>query len=396
MTDATLSVTQSRLTVFAREYLNTLGASIQEKGSRWQVRLPSHVNVEFGDGRDFDVIIGDDQVENGDDGGLVLSPGSEFTQRMLDKAVSMSSTGHVSVTESLTGDKYQYPEWITESDLQVSDASFSPYYDRDAVFILVKISVETVSEYETQHLEAVAMDVTSEEELSGLPEVLLQTFFDPKTQPETGQTNDFEATNELDTGSLASVISTGQRVALDKIRKDIEQLRETASRAAESEFEEYRQLQDQRLRDLREELGTVTDRLQRVSRNVDSADTQEERMSALQKRKELQAEKDKLEEERADLLQKKQCGFEKKREEIFDRHSLEISTKPVSATVVSYERGEIELQLTDSRRTETIRTPYAAGVGCPDSVQCDQCQTVLSADNPIKMGSTGLQCRSCR
>ena len=392
MTDATLSVTQSRLTVFAREYLNTLGASIQEKGSRWQVRLPSHVNVEFGDGRDFDVIIGDDQVENGDDGGLVLSPGSEFTQRMLDEAVSMSSTGHVSVTESLTGDEYQYPEWITESDLQVSDASFSPYYDRDAVFVLVKISVETVSEYETQHLEAVAIDVTSKEELSGLPEILLRTFFDPKTQPEPEQTNDFETASELDTDRFASIISTGQQVAFDKIRED----RETASRAAESEFKEYRQLQDQRLSDLREELESVTDRLQRVSSEVDSADTQEERMSALQKRKELQEEKDELEEERAELLQKKQRGFEKKREEIFDRHSLEISTKPVAATVVSYERGEIELQLTDGHRTETMRTPYAAGVGCPDSVRCDQCQTELSADNPVQMGSTGLQCRSCK
>lgn len=396
MTDATLSVTQSRLNAFARKYLNTLGASIREEDSRWHVRLPSHVDVELGDGLKFDVILGDDRVENNGDEELVLSPGSEFAQRMLDEAVSMSSLSQVSVTESLTEDDYQYPDWITESNLHVSGVSFNPYYDRTAVFLLVKTSVETVSEYETQYLEAVTVDVTSEEELSGLPEVLLRSFYDPKTQPETEEANDFEATSELDADTFASVISMEQRVALDNIRDEIEEVRETASRAAGSEFEEYRQLQNQRLSDLRDELESVTDRLQSISREVDGADTHEKRMSALQKRKDLQTEKDELEEERADLLRKKQRGFEEKREEIFARHMLEISTKPVASTVVSYERGELELRLSDSHRTETMRAPYAAGVGCTDSVRCDQCQTELSADNPIQMGSTGLRCRSCR
>ncbi|EMA23822.1 hypothetical protein [Haloarcula marismortui] len=395
MTDATLSVTQSRLNAFAREYLNTLGASIREQGSRWHVRLPSHVDVEFSDGLEFEVILGDDRVENNGDEEVVLSPGSEFAQQILDEAVSMSSLSQVSVTESLTGNDYQYPDWVNESDLHVSDASFNPYYDRTAVFLLVKISVETVSEYETQYLEAVTVDVTSEEELSGLPEVLLRSFYDPKTQPETEEANDFEATNEPDSDTLTSVIPIGQRVALDNIRDEIEEVRETASRAADSEFEEYRQLQNQRLRDLRDELESVTDRLQRVSGDVDDADTQEERMSALQERKELQTEKDGLEEKRAELLQKKQREFEEKREEIFVRHALDISTKPVASTLVSYERGELEIRLSDSHRTETIRAPYAAGVGCTDSVRCDQCQTELSADNPIQLGPTVLRCQSC-
>lgn len=396
MTDATLSVTQSRLNAFAREYLHTLGASIREQDLRWHVRLPSHVDVEFGDGPEFDIILGEDVAEDDDDEGVVLSPGSEFTQRMLDEAVSMSSISQVSVTEALTGDDYQYPDWITESDLHVSDASFNPYYDRAAIFLLARISVETVSEYETQYLEAVAIDVTSEEELSGLPEVLLRSFYDPKTQPETEGTDDFEATSELDADTFASVISTGQRAALDNIREELEKVRETASRAADSEFKEYRQLQNQRLGDLRDELESVTDRLQRVSSDVDSADSHEERMSALQERKDLQTEKDELEEKRAELLQKKQREFEEKRDEIFVRHALDINTKPVASTVVSYERGEIELRLSDSHRTETMRAPYAAGVGCTDSIRCDQCQAELSGDNPLQMGATGLGCRSCR
>ena len=395
MTDATLSVTQSKLNAFAREYLNTLGASIREQGSGWHVQLPNNIDVEFGDGLEFDVILGNDRAENDGDEGVVLSPGSEFTQRMLDEAVSMPSISQVSVTESLTGEDYRYPDWITESDLHVSEASFNPYYDRTAIFLLVRISVETVSEYETQYLEAVTVDVTSGEQLTGLPEVLLRSFYDPNTQPVTEEMDDFEAASELDVDTFASMISTGQRVALDNIREEIEELRETASRAADSEFEEYRQLQNQRLSDLRDEIESVTDRLQRVSRDVDGADTPEERMSALQKRKEIQTEKDELEEKRADLLRKRQNEFGKKRDEIFARHALDISTKPVASTVASYERGEIEFQLSDSHRTETMRTPYAAGVGCTDCVRCDQCKTELSADNPIQLGPTVLRCQSC-
>ncbi|WP_435185133.1 hypothetical protein [Halobellus sp. EA9] len=395
MTDATLPVTQSRLTVFAREYLKTIGASVHEDGSRWQVNLPDHVDVAFGDGNEFEVVLETGSSSHGGQDEFVLAPESEFAQQLLDEAISISPVGRLSVTDELSGDEYQYPDWVVESDLQVVDASFMPYYDREAVFAVVQIGVETVSEYQTQFLEAVAIDASSQEELTGMAETVLQSFYDPKDEPGGSDWED-NSTESVGTEVFEAAVSECQQTALDNVREAIADIRESASRAADAEFDEYRQLQNQQLSDLRDEIESVTNRLQNVADDVDTATSHEDRVDALQKREELQAKQEELEQKRAAILESRQQGFEDKRREIYQRHQLEIRTKPVATTLVSYERGEIELQLADSERNETMRAPYAAGVGYTDTVTCPNCHATLSSDNSVEMGHTGVQCQQCR
>lgn len=394
MIDATLPVTQSRLTAFAREYLQTIGASVHEDGPRWHVNLPDHVDVAFGDGSEFEVVLETDSSEQGGQDEFVLAPESEFAQQLLDEAISISPVGRLSVTDELSGGEYQYPDWIVESDLQVVDTSFIPYYDREAVFAVVQIGIETVSEYQTQFLEAVSIDASSQEELTGMAETVLQSFYDPRDEPGGSDWED-NSTESVRTEVFEAAVSECQQTALDNVREAIDDIRESASRAADAEFYEYRQLQNQQLSDLRDEIESVTDRLQNVMDDVDTASSHEDRVDALQKREELQAKQEELEQKRAEILESKQLGFEDKRCDIYQRHQLEVQTKPVATTLVSYERGEIELQLADSERSESIRTPYAAGAGFTDTVNCPSCQTELSPDNPVKMEVTGLECRQC-
>lgn len=394
MTDATLPVTPSRLTAFAREYLKTIGAAVHEDGSRWHVTLPDHADVAFGDGSEFEVVLEPDSSENGEQDELVLVPESEFAQQLLDEAISMSPVGRLSVTAELSGNGYQYPGWVLESDLEVADASFMPYYDREAVFAVVQIGVETVSEYQTQFLEAVTIDASSQEELTGMAETVLQSFYDPKDGSGGSDWED-NGTESVGTEVFEATVSECQQTALDNVREAIDDIRESASRAADAEFDEYRQLQNQQLSDLRAEIESVTKRLQNVADDVDTTSSHEDRVDALKKREELQAKQEELEQKRAEMLESKQQGFEDKRREIRHRHQLEVRTKPVATTLVSYERGEIELQLADSERSESMRAPYAAGAGYTDTVNCLNCRATLSSDNPVKMGVTGLQCRQC-
>ena len=85
MTDATHPVTQSVLEAFAREYLDNLGATIREDGSRWRVRLPSHVDVGFTDSHEFDMAL-DSEQEGSEEPVHLLTPESGFTQQLLDEA----------------------------------------------------------------------------------------------------------------------------------------------------------------------------------------------------------------------------------------------------------------------------------------------------------------------
>jgi hypothetical protein len=57
MTDATHAVTQSAIEAIAREYLKGLGGTIREDGRQWNVSLPAHVDVEFSDRSEFEIVL---------------------------------------------------------------------------------------------------------------------------------------------------------------------------------------------------------------------------------------------------------------------------------------------------------------------------------------------------
>jgi hypothetical protein len=396
MTDATHPVTQSALEAFTRDYFTGLGASIQDSDNRWQVRLPSHVNVAFADSQEFEVLLGERDAEI-DGGGMVLSPESEFAQQLLDEAAEMAPIGQLALTNYLIDDAHRYPSWVTESEVSVEDSSFSPYYDRTAICVFVKIGVETVSEYQTQFLEAVTVDVESEQPLPGISEILVEGFFAPG-EPLSSDTTGYDVDESLEVSSekLANAVSAGQKAAVEAVRDEIVEVRQSASRSADSEFEEYRQLQEQRINELRNEINRLSERLQDLTTDVDGAESQQQRVEALEKRRELKNEKEDLETELEDLLQEKTSGFAQEREKIYERHAIEITTKPVASTLITYERGEIELSVSQDGRTDTVRAPYAIGAGVTDEVTCKSCQAPLSEANYLSVTPDGIGCRSCR
>ncbi|MFC6943080.1 hypothetical protein ACFQE8_24490 [Salinirubellus sp. GCM10025818] len=397
MTDVTHAVTQSALEAFTREYLNDLGAAIRENGNRWHVRLPTHVDVGFSDRSEFEIALDGEIREEEENSVCVLTPESGFTQQLLDEAAAMATAGQLALTNSMTDGDYRYPPWIMESDAEVVDARFSPYYDRTAICVFVRIDVETVSEYQTQFLEAVTVDVESKDQLPGVTEILVDEFFSPKS----GWRDDVTVGSEqsdvtIAPEKLADTIATGQKVAVEGVQEEIDEIRQSASRAADSEFEEYRQLQEQRINDHRNEIDSLSNRLQNLSTDVDSADSQQQRVKALEKRQELKAEKEDLEAELEELLEEKEQGYAQKQREIYRRHAIEVNTKPIAFTLVTYERGEIEFTVGDGDRTDIMRAPYAIGAGITDEVDCESCDSRLSAENPVSIVAGRLGCQNCR
>jgi len=397
MTDVTHAVTQSALEAFTREYLNDLGAAIRENGNRWEVRLPSHVDVDFSDRHEFEIALDGESRDETEESVYVLTPESEFTQQLLDEAATMATVGQLALTDAMTDGDYRDPPWIVESNVEVEDAAFSPYYDRTAICVFVRIDLETVSEYQTQFLEAVTIDVESKDQLPGVTEILVDEFFSPKSG---GRDNVTGGNDESDVTiapeELTDAIVTGQQAAVEGVQEESDEIRQSASRAADSEFDEYRQLQEQRINDRRTEINSLSNRLQNLSTDVDGADSQQQRVEALEKRQELKAEKEDIEEELEELLQEKEQGYAQKHQEIYRRHSIEVNTRPTAFTLVTYERGEIEFTVADNGRTTVMRAPYAIGAGVTDEVHCENCNTQLSAENPISLVAKRLGCQSCQ
>jgi uncharacterized protein YukE len=392
MTDATHSVTQSALESLTHEYLKGLGGTIREDGNRWHIHLPAHVNVAFTDSQEFDIVLGTQEDSDITDGRL-LSPESDFAQQVLDEAAKMAPVGQVSLTSETVEENYEYPSWVTESTATVDHASFTPYYDKTGICVFVRLGVETVSEYQTQFLEAVALDVDSKTPLPYAAEILLSEFFQPKQSPPGGNSN---GEPSVRSDELEKAVSVGQKRAVEGLQDELNSIRESASRAADSEFEEYRQLQEQRINELQKEISSLSERLQKSASTVDDADSRKQRVEALEQRRELKDEKEQAEEELSELLQRKERGYAQKRRSIYDRHSIEIQTKPLAATLVNYERGELTLELSEGGRTATLRVPYAVGAGATGEVDCKNCDERLSGENPVWVCVDGAQCRKCR
>ena len=392
MTDATHRVTQSTVEAFAREYLRALGGSIRENETHWRVTLPSDVDVGFASDSTFDLLLTDD--ETGDRDEFVLTPESEFTRQLLDDASGANPVGTVTLTDDLLDEEYLLPEWLTNSPLTVTNASFSPYYDRTAVCLFVEIGIETVSVYQTGFLEAVSIDTSSKQPLPHLAETAVDSFFDPGGCRSARPRDAEDLTPTAD--GLEATLAAGREAALEGIRDELENVRRLASRAADAEFEEYRQLREQQLGDLRDELRSVTDTLTAVAVETTGVDSQKQRVESLKERKRLRSDKQRLEQRRDEHLGEKKRGYRRKRREIYERHAIAVTTKPIATTLVVYERGELALELRNGSSFGSMRVPYAIGAGVVDDVRCDRCNRLLSRDNPVRSTSDGLGCRSCQ
>ena len=308
----------------------------------------------------------------------------------------MAPFGEIAFTDEVVEGDHRYPTWITESGADVATAEFVPYYDRTAVFVLVRIGVETVSEYQTQYLRAAAIDALSRDSLPNLAASIVRTHYDPKIRPAS-----VESEQTVDTGSslsaddLEAIIAECQELVFDEIQSEIAGIRSKASRSADAELNEYRRLREQRLEELHKEITSIENRLVDIADEADRSESQRERVEALQRREELREKLIDLEAERDEIGKEAQAGYIEKRREIENRHAVEVRLWPMVSTLVRHDRGELEIKFSNGGLSSSMRVPYAVGEGVTEQVQCERCGRTLQRSNPIELISDGFACRMC-
>jgi predicted house-cleaning noncanonical NTP pyrophosphatase (MazG superfamily) len=371
MTDAALPLTSRSVERFVERYLSTLGATIEKpEPDRWRVSLAEDSQTELDlDGATLHVPRDGEEP----DGEYVVSPASPFVQRLLDEAAQRQPTGKMTlVGETLD---LRLPPWLTTGDVEVVEQSFAPYYDRKALCGLFHASIETVSEYETEELRAVAIDTNTGERLTGLEETYLElTDVDPTNGP--------EVTSGADLSRYDETVGQALEVAEKAIRPVVREVREKATRASNVELSEYQQYQQERLRELTDEADRLADRVEEANAAIDTAETQQERMEALRERKALRSELSAVEAERDEVAEELDAGFPEKRRDVRDRHSITVRLRPVALTLVTFERGELVVTLTTGGERGQLEIPYAVGVGATEEIGCGLCGHHLSEQNP--------------
>lgn len=369
MTNAALPVTERAVEQFAEAYLTSLGAEITKEGRRWAVDLPDDADTDLElDGAVLEITDDPDEVS---EGALAIAPESPFVERMLDEAADRTPLGSL----SLTGDQVEtrLPPWLTDSPVDITDRAFTPYYDRRGICALFHVGIETVSEYQREELHAVAIDLNDHEERPRLAETYLEMVDDEQRGIDEGK--------EIDEQTLTDALDSAHTALESELAPTVRDTRERATRAAEVELDEYRQYVHQRRDELADEIDSLTTRIEDVTETIDTASEQGERVEALRKRKELQAELDDLRGELDDLTTQIEAGFPEKHGKIRERHAITVRMRPVTATAVSYERGDLDLTLRQGETTVSRSYGYAVGTGVMEEATCERCGQQLTAEN---------------
>lgn len=384
MTDAALAVTQSAVERFARRYLESLGCSIDDGGNQWILTVPDEAETTAESGS-VTLARSTDTVDSTDDE-RILHPESQFFQTLIEEASDRCPIGSMTLTADDA--EVHVPEWATKSDATVVDSSFTPYYDRTALTILFHVSIETVSEYQTQLLRGISLDVQSNELLPGITNTYLE-----QTKTELGRFHGWSS--QLSDDRIRELIDTAREEIHGRIQPTIDEIHEDASRAADVELEEYRQLQEQRIDELKEEIEALTNTIDELSATLQETGDDTQRLETLRKRKKLKQKRTELHTELTELNQQHEAGFPEKQREIRNRHALTVRIKPVSVTLVEYETGELVLSLATDSEEESLTLGYGIGVGEMESMSCESCGRELTAKNPIQFTGNQLGCSKC-
>lgn len=384
MTDAAVSVTQSAVEHFTGQYLTSIGGSIEKHDDMWEVTIPEGVTADFPTGT-FVLQTTSDRP-NRDGSERQLYPESAFFQELLSDATDRQPTGKVTLTAEQT--PLTHPSWLEQSRVDVVESSFTPYYDRTAVVVVYRVGVETVSEYQTELLRAVGIDTRSNDRLSNLETTFLDTIGGSETSIKSTPI-------DLERSAIEELLAETRSLVVDQVQPEIDEIHREASRAADAELEEYRQLQQQRIGELEENAANLSRRIDELSETVSQSGEQATRVDALKERKELKADHKDIESELEALKQRRERGFPEQQRAIRDRHALEVVVTPCTVTQIEYERGDLEVVVQDDSATETLTLGYGSGVGVTDEMQCEDCGQLLTEANPLQSVARGIQCSEC-
>ncbi|MFC6613765.1 hypothetical protein ACFQAS_02115 [Halopenitus salinus] len=382
MTDAAVPVTQSTVESFTARYLRSLGCQIDIRDNEWQVTIPEDVETNLPKGQ-HNLLC--DTVKDLDETHALLNPESSFFQSVLDDASDRVPLGSIKIgsadTEIIT------PDWLEDGPVSVSEIDFTPYYDRRALVILFQVSVETVSEYQQEFLRSIGIDVRSNEILPNIDETFLTLTHSEATTLTSGEFT-------VEPTQAERLVDVSRNSVLTDIQPQIDEIHEEASRAADAELEEYRQLQRQREDEFETKITRLRSKIEDLNESVENKN-QTERVEALKERREHKSKLEEVEAELKELHRRREHGYPDQQQEIRERHGLEVVVTPVTITQVEYERGDAEFDLTDRNSTVSLTVGYGSGVGVTEEIDCDTCNQSLSEENPLWSITNGIQCGSC-
>lgn len=305
-----------------------------------------------------------------------IEPGGQLVDDILASLSPLEPRIAIQIED--VGDELPNPAWLSRSALSTVEATFTPYFERTGVWTLVDVSIETVSEFEQDILLSVGVDPKTGDRLPLLEELGEQlTGTDDIDIP--GVTVDRRREQDIEPTTLETQI---EPIIEQKLTATIDSIRQQAANAASVEFEDYVEVQNERIASLETEIAELQEELTAIGQRLDQADSREERLEALEQRDAKQDELEAKQTELSELTGAKRDGFPSYQSKIRNRHSVNVETEIVAIIEATYPKGDLMLTVTDGTSEVSTRVAYGHRAAIFEQASCEGCGSVLTESNP--------------
>ena len=422
---------------FAEGVLLTYGGKVRrESNARWSVRLPDGLAAELGSERATFVFEGADRTA----GDTLVAPGTRTFNALCafarepasastsdagsaktaempgadeesDAGYGTGPAGHVG-TIHLGSDVLQLhsPPVLDAAGFETSIEGFSPRGTERALAFHFRAQFLSVRSYQREESVTIAVDPATRSALPALAARLRAhslRLLDPRDdggdhdgedRDEEGQGNGGcnadSKSSEADTGfefdreTVLGAYSTVKTAAIEAIEPTAEALRKREEAAVTERITEISEYYDRQRAELDETVDAKRADIKAYAEKYDRAQGDETRLRYLREQREAEDElatlTERVEARKCELRDEERARIS----EETDRHRVDVDLDLVRATELSYERGTLELSVTDGEVTARPTVSYVPATDECYGLDCVCCGTDLAIDAESEVGSS--------
>jgi hypothetical protein len=334
-------------------------------------------------------LVFDSQYEEPGEDDLVVEPGTPFFNSLLELAQQETAVSSVRLgPETL---QIHDPPLVESLGKDARTGEFQQKRTAVAIAYHFHIQFEGTQSYHQEEFETVTLDTQTGANLPELTDRLLAHLGNLSHEAVPAEFD------EIDTETTKQLYMSAVDIIKERLGPELEELHTEATEAAAEREDEIRNLYEQRRQELDEQVQDKKQKVRELRRKAKNARNNKTRQKYIERQQEV---RDELEDTRENIDTRKEELRQEEREQIANttaRHAVEADVTNIGTTIITYDVGELPVQIRDDDRIGETAIPYTPATDEFGTCECADCGRVLGTDRPPVVCDAGhIICPDCR
>lgn len=402
----------------AEAVIETHGGTVDRSSpTRWQVELPTELadlagtatpsqktntgnsaldsiaqdihGSEESESQFENTLVFDSQHEEPGEDDLVVEPGTPFFNSLLELA--QDETAVTSIRLGPESFQIHDPPLVESLGKDARAGEFQQ--DKRAVAIAYHFHVqfEGTQSYHQEEFETVTLDAQTGANLPKLTDRFLAHLGDLSQE---AMPTEF---GEIDAETTERLYISAIDIIKERLQPELEELHTEATEAAAEREDEIRNLFEQRREELDAQVRDKQQKVRELGRKAKSASNNKKEQDYIERQQDIREELNEISEK---IDTRKERLRQEEREQIASttaRHAVEADVTNIGTTIITYDIGELPVQIYDDGRIGETTITYIPATNEFGACECADCGRELETNSPPVVCDAGhVICPACR